>query len=328
MAKLKLKIPKKLRGNLWRITTIFLALVVLFLLSQKCPTTGMAVLSAKSVAEHTVDFINNYLLQGQKAKLLDYGEKNGMYWIKIRIGGNVYESYISKDGKLLFPSAINMEERSRLGGEERERVTCEDLPKAEKPVLRAFVVSYCPFGLQMMRILDEIIEEIPELREYIEVRYIGDIVEGNITSMHGPKEAMENLRQICIREEQEEKFWDYLACFMKKGETEKCLDEAGVDRSELRACMKDSERGIKYASEDFEMNRRFGISGSPTLVLNDEIVSEFDFGGRTAEAVKTIICCGFSDVPDFCSKELSTQEAARGFSETYAASSSSSPGRC
>jgi hypothetical protein len=30
---------------------------------------------------------------------------------------------------------------------------------------------------------------------------------GKIASMHGDEEAKENLRQICIREEQKDKYW-------------------------------------------------------------------------------------------------------------------------
>jgi len=328
--KLKIKLPKNIvKKNFWRIVSVVLSLALLVTLSQKGCLTGMSVYPVKKIAEDTVEYINDYLLQGQKAELLDYGERNGVVWIKIRIGGRIYDSYVSRDGKLLFPSAISLEEKPSLqAGETQEGDRCEQMPKKGKPVLRAFVVSYCPFGLQMMRILHKIVQEIPELKEYIEVRYIGHIVDGNVTSMHGEKEAMENLREICIREEQREKFWDYIGCFIKSGDTEGCLKEVGVDESKLKACMSDDQRGIKYAEEDFSLNRKFGISASPTLVLNDQEVSEFDFGGRTAEAVKTLLCCGFSKMPDFCSKQLSTEEAARGFSETYSMGTSGSRGRC
>ena len=67
----------------------------------------------------------------------------------------------------------------------------------------------------------------------------------------------------------------------------------------------------------------------PTLILNEKDVSEFDFGGRTAEAVKTVLCCGFNNQPSFCSQKLTTEQAASSFSETYNTSSdSSSSGNC
>ncbi|MDD5760712.1 MAG: hypothetical protein PHF45_01510, partial [Candidatus Pacebacteria bacterium] len=65
------------------------------------------------------------------------------------------------------------------------------------------------------------------------------------------------------------------------------------------------------------------ITGSPTLILNKENVSEFDFGGRTAEAVKTVICCGFNSTPDFCAKKLTEEQAETGFSPAYSTGATS-----
>jgi len=64
------------------------------------------------------------------------------------------------------------------------------------------------------------------------------------------------------------------------------------------------------------------------LILNGEKVSEFDFGGRTAEAVKNLLCCGFSEKPELCSKKLSETQAATGFSENYSSGDSSSDSSC
>jgi len=197
------------------------------------------------------------------------------------------------------------------------------MDKVDKPKLQAFVVSYCPFGLQMQRILAPVDGLLGEVAD-IEVRYIGDVVDGEITAMHGEEEADENHRQICIREEQEDKFWDYLVCFLKEGDTEGCLDTAGIDKNELSDCMSDPERGVAYAQEDFTLSNQYGVTGSPTMILNGKRVSEFDFGGRTAEAVKSMICCAFKDEPDVCSQKLDETQAATGFSETY--SSGGNPG--
>lgn len=199
--------------------------------------------------------------------------------------------------------------------------SCENVKKTDKPNLDAFVVSYCPFGLQMQRILVDV-KKLIEDKADITIRYIGSVENGQITAMHGEKEATENLRQICIREEQKDKFWAYIECFIKKGEFESCLTATNIDKVKLDECMKPNSKGIDYAKVDFELQNRYGVSGSPTLILNGNRVSEFDFGGRTSEAVKSLLCCGFTTQPDECSQELSTQQAATGFSETYSAGSS------
>ncbi len=195
--------------------------------------------------------------------------------------------------------------------------SCETLTKKDKPELEAFVVSYCPYGLQMQRILVPVQGLLKDTVD-IKVKYIGEIANGKITSMHGDQEAQENLKQICLREEQSDKFWVYLDCFMKaQGKSDACSDEAKVDKDKLKTCMTDSNKGLKYAQADFDASNKYGVTGSPTLILNGEKVSEFNFGGRTADAVKTMICCGMKSKAKECDTKLSTEQANTAFAATY-----------
>lgn len=272
-----------------------------------------------------VDFINKNLLQNATATLGEVTEESGVYKFKLSINDKEYDSYLTKDGKILFPQGISLVETTTTT--QPPKKTCEDIKKVEKPMLEAFVVSHCPFGLQMQRVLNEIVKEIPQLASYIKVEYMGEVKDGKIDSMHGEEEAEENLRQICIREEQSNNFWSYINCYIKEGKTEDCQKEAKIDTQKLTACMSDKNRGIAYAQKDFDRQNKFSVTGSPTLILNEEGASEFDFGGRTAEAVKTLLCCSFKEKPSFCTKALTTEQAATSFSKTYSQGSSSS-GSC
>lgn len=288
--------------------------------------------SPQQVAEKAINYINqNVLQQGTTASLVNVTEENGVYKFRLKIGENEYDSYVTKDGKLLFTEGINIEEKKPETSAEQPK-TCEDIKKSDKPLLEAFVVSNCPYGLQMQRVLYEAVKNIPSLEENIKVEYIGAIEGNKITSMHGDNEAQENLRQICIREEQADKYWSYIGCYIQKGGTEggtdSCLVSVNVDKTKLNACMTDTTKGLKYAKADFGSQTKYGVSGSPSLFLNGEKVSEFDFGGRTAEAVKTLLCCGFKTEPGTCSQKLTEDSAATGFSETYSQSSGSSGGSC
>lgn len=287
------------------------------------------ILSVQVAAEKTINYINNNLLSGgTTASLVSVSEENGLYKLKIKIAENEFDSYVTKDGKILFPNAgINLDSNPANPAASPTpaiKKTCEDLKKADKPIFEAFIVSGCPYGLQMQRILNEIDTNIPSLIGNIKVRYIGAIQDGKITSMHGDAEAQENLRQICIREEQGSKYWFYVACHIKKGDVDGCIVSANIDKDGLNSCMTDSNKGLKYAKTDFDLQGTYGVSGSPTLFLNGEQVSEFDFGGRTAEASKTLLCCGFTTKPAACSQKLSEDQAATSFSETYASSSGAS----
>jgi len=286
-------------------------------------------LSPQQVAENAINYINqNLLTEGTTASLVNVEEENGVYKFGLKIGDQEYDSYITKNGKLLFAEGIYLEEKSGApegeASPQEQKMTCEDIKKTDSPYLEAFVVSKCPYGLQMQRVLNEIIKNIPSLAGNIKVEYIGAVEGDKITSMHGDPEAQENLRQICLREEQSAKYWNYIDCHIKKGDVESCLATAGVNTGELTACINDSSRGLKYAKEDFSSQEKYKVTGSPTLFLNGEGVNESGFGGRTAEALKTLLCCGFETESDICAQKLTEDSAASGFSETYNQASGSS----
>jgi hypothetical protein len=67
-------------------------------------------LTAQQAAEKTINFINQYLVEpGITASLINAAEERGLYKISFKAGENEYHSYVTKDGKLLFFQAIDME---------------------------------------------------------------------------------------------------------------------------------------------------------------------------------------------------------------------------
>jgi len=304
------------------VAIISVSATVLFLKGKNTQKLNPS-LTSEEAAKKAIEFINKNILAGQgEATLVNVSEVSGLYKITLKINEREYPSFVTKDGKILFPEGgIEMEKFVAQNPTPQPKKTCEDLKKNEKPLLEAFVVSQCPFGLQMQRILNEIVKNIPSLAANIKVEYIGAIANGKITSMHGDEEAKENLRQICVREEQNDKYWSYIDCHIKEGKVNECLKSAGIDEGKLEECQKDPNRGLKYAQEDFKSEEKYKADASPTLILNGEAVSEFDFGGRTAEAVKTLLCCGFNQKPEFCNKKLTETQAAISLSPTYSGDS-------
>lgn len=260
-------------------------------------------------------------------------ETNGVYEFELSLGSGQqtqkYTSYITKDGKILFASGIKLDvlgEKTQAQPttqqNEPKKLTCNDLTKAETPMLTAFVVAKCPYGLQMQRLLKKTIDELPQIAGNLEVRYIGSIENGKVTSMHGEEEAQENLKQICIREEQKDKYWNYVSCYMQEGKSDECLKTAGIDADGLSSCLSDQNKGLKYAKVDFDLANKLNISSSPTLLLNDkQTVSEFDFGGRIPNAIKEIVKCGFEKAPNEFQKDLTKEAVASSFSKTVSGAS-------
>ncbi|MGC8651216.1 MAG: DsbA family protein [Minisyncoccia bacterium] len=319
------------------VVTILLVALLVGIGKTQTSFLGISFHPGQKVAQKTIDFINTKLLQGQTATLGEVKEVSGVYEFKLKLGTQEYTSFVTKDGKYLFTSGIDMTPSTSTpsttsAAAAAPKQTCADLAKTETPILEAFVVAKCPFGLQMERILGEIVKNIPEAAKYIKVEYMGSIVNGKAQSMHdsapGGEEATENMRQVCLREEQPNTFWNYVNCHIQKGEVNPCLTQAEVDVNKLNSCLTDSNKGLAYIKKDFENQDKYGVTGSPTLILNSKTVSEFDFGGRTAEAVKTVLCCGFKNQPSFCSQKLTTEQAATSFSPTYSTGGSANSGSC
>ena len=199
------------------------------------------------------------------------------------------------------------------------------VPKSKKPVVELFVMSYCPYGLQMEKAFLPAMELLKNKAD-ISVKYVSYI-------MHGEKEVAENTRQYCISKEQPTKYAAYLNCFFTAGQNDgkeadynKCLKSAGVNVSNLNNCYAkaDKEFGItakyndqaswlsgRYAIYPVHQteNSKYGVQGSPTLVING-VQSE---AGRTPEAIKQAICAAFTTPPSECNTTLPNTPFQAGF---------------
>jgi hypothetical protein len=149
--------------------------------------------------------------------------------------------------------------------------------------------------------------------------------------MHGKKEMEENLRQYCIQKEEKEKYLAYLGCFVKDGNTENCLKEAGIDQDKLNSCQSATDKEFKI-SENFkeegyppfnvhkDLNEKYRVRGSPTLVINDVVLNI----ERSPEKVKEAICNAFLNPPEECNQKLPEETASPGFGMATGSSSSGS----
>lgn len=325
MKKFHLKFLKHKKPSSFIVPVIIIALLVGVVMA-KMNRDRMVTLKTKTIPE-TVQKLGGTLAKDNPVS--NIRAESGLYAFDLNIdaGGTAkkFTSYITKDGKIFFTAGTKMSDLNKAPSpaaaqQAQPKLTCADVKKADTAKLTAYIVSNCPFGLQMQRVMNKAIGEQPALANVFDVKYIGTITDGKITSMHGDAEAQENLRQICIREEQKAKYWPYVACYMKEGKSDACLQEVGVNTTTLTACTGDAKRGLAFAQKDFDLASKYTIGSSPTLLVNDsQIVSEFDFGGRTADALKQVACCGSTTQGAFCSKELSKTEVATAFSLTDAA---------
>ena len=318
--------------NLYKLilTAILVAGISIFGTYFYLTRTKEKFLSPQEAAQNAINYINENLLQkGVTASLVDVVEENGLYKFRLKVGEQEFVSFVTKDGKILFPEeGINIEKKLT---QEETPTSTQEIQKTDKPDVKLFVMSYCPYGLEMEKSylpVYNLLKEKAEIGVYF-VNYI----------MHEKKEIDENLRQYCIQKEQKEKYYDYLGCFVKEGKFDDCLSQAQIDKTKMESCISKTDEQYKITSQyndkstwlngnypKFDvyddLNKKYGVQGSPTIVVNDAVV---DVSPRSPEKFKEVICQAFNSPPEECSQTLPDTTFSPGFGlET----SSGSGGQC
>jgi len=131
---------------------ILIAGTIFFVNSSSNKLEG--VLTAEVATNKVISFLNDSILQdGQTAESVETLEENGVYKVKFSVEGQEVEWMVSKDGKLLFPQVINIEEfvSATQGGDE-ETLTLGNFQKTNKevcsedgkPIVYFFGSATCP----------------------------------------------------------------------------------------------------------------------------------------------------------------------------------------
>lgn len=287
---------------------------------------------AKTKAE---DFINKFLMQsGSKATIKDITTEYGLYKLSIDITSDVVESYLSKDGKLFFPQALNIDEISAAkdsagasNSSDSSKIAAVT-KKSDKPVVELFVMSYCPYGTQIEKGILPVVETLGNKIDF-KLKFCN-------YAMHGEKELKENLTQYCIQKEDSKKLNSYLTCFLNSSDSASCLEEADVNTKSVNSCVSKTDKEFKimenfagkknyqgsYPSFDVEKadNEKYSVGGSPTLIINGEEIQS----NRDSASLLATICGAFNEQPDECQTSLSTAAPSAGFG--YGTTSGSTSG--
>jgi len=189
---------------------------------------------------------------------------------------------------------------------------------SNKPVIELFVMSYCPFGLQIEKGLITVLDTLNDSVNF-SVRFCG-------YAMHGRIEINEQLTQYCIQREHIDRYLPYLRCFLADGNTSGCLNMTGIGPTNLAGCIQSAD--IEYnITQNYnnqttwfagrfppfgiykEETERYGIYSSPTLLVNGTIVDT----NRDPKSLLETICAGFAARPASCDANLSDAMPTPGF---------------
>lgn len=284
--------------------------------------SGGRTISLKNATDLAMSFINNKLIQGDtKASLVDSKEENGVYRINIKIGEQQYASYITKNGKIFFPEGVEIPkdvsantDTSNTQGSQ----TQQDIEKRDKAEANLFIMSFCPYGNQAEELMIPVVDLLKgkadiKLHYVIYSNYQGGgpnyclDKENKYCSMHGIQEVNQDVRELCVQKYQGDKFWNFVkqinaSCTAQNVDTcwEGVASTTGIDTNKIKTCQK--KEAVTLLQNEVELGKKYGISGSPQLIINDV---EYQ-GNRSAEGFKAAICSGFNTAPSECSTTLST----------------------
>jgi hypothetical protein len=323
------KAMKSLSKNYWAISTLILA--TLFIVSLLTGgISGGATIGMDEAGQNVLNFANK---QGANAELLSIEDGESLYMVILSIDGQEVPVYVTKDGKTLVPQPIPLEEIETPTTNTQPTQTSAS-PKSDKPIVELFIMSHCPYGTQIEKGILPVVEVLKDKIDF-ELKFV-------YYAMHPTSgEVEEQLNQYCIQKDQNDKFTDYLTCFLEAGDGESCLDTIAIDKTKLTTCTEatDAEFNVlaNLADESSWLSGRFpkfdihkadndkySVGGSPTLIINGVQSSS----GRDSISLLNAICGAFNTAPGECDTEFETGSPTPGFGFSTTAASNNAAAGC
>jgi hypothetical protein len=312
---------KTITLNIWMITTVILAIALIFVLVSG---KSFNAINPEEASKKAVEWIKSYFAANGlnvEVKLINYSEsESGIYKFTIELksdlGTTTETYYVTKDGKLFLPQAFETEKL--FEAPVRENETKQQIEKTEKPIANAFIMSHCPFGIQFLKAYIPVIELLGNKAE-LNINFVNYI-------MHGKQELDDNMIIYCVQKNEKSKLTRFLRCFVESGNSSLCINSTGINKTLLNQCIKTTDEKFNITKlyedkstwlngyyprfpVDDELAKKYNVGGSPTFILNGKEISIT----RSANAIKEAICSSFKEIPPECNTTLSNITESTGF---------------
>jgi protein-disulfide isomerase len=306
----------------WKTTAIVLGVLLIASLVFNFSGGIGASISGDAAADRVEVFIKENV-QGVEVEVTEKTQENGLHKIELVMNGpqgpQPLTVYVTKDGTLMFPSAIPLTGSAIQQQVETAQQQVEStITKSDKPTVELFIMSHCPFGTQAEKGMLPVAELLGDNIDF-EIKFVN-------YAMHGEKEVNEQTRQYCIAQEQSDKYFDYLWSFLDSDDYAQALKDANIDETKLASCITITDKTYKITEllEDestwsggrfpqfnihADENTKYGVQGSPTLVINGKQVSS----ARDSASFLSTVCAAFNNAPEECEQELSSTAPSPGF---------------
>ena len=152
-----------------------------------------------------------------------------------------------KKGKMLFALALLILVVGAIGCTEvdkkDEKISENETVSADESVrIDLYVMSQCPYGLQVENVMPEVKEKLGDSLD-INIEFIGLEKDGKFNSLHGQPEIDGNMIQLCVKDTNPEKLIDFIVCQNENNprdlvaSIDKCAEKTGIDAAAIKELM-------------------------------------------------------------------------------------------
>ena len=195
-----------------------------------------------------------------------------------------------------------------------------------KPQVDFFVMSFCPYGNQAEELLKPVYDKLKGEADF-NPRYViytqgtdcyTDTDGTQYCSLHGGQELNQDVREMCVFNNDGEQAWFDFALAMNAQCTAQNADSCwqdvaksvGLDTDAIQSCF-DANK-LTYARQEYELNQKLGVTGSPTLFFEGQQYS----GSRTSNGYLAALCNGFDNKPAACNDVIAENTTAAAAAST------------
>jgi hypothetical protein len=281
----------------------------------------------EAAKEKVLSFIKDNLVQpGTDVQITKFEQDKSLYKLTLSVNKQEIIAYLTKDGSTFFPQAIDLNKKEDPAASQnaQPKAAAEAATKAAVPEVDLFVMSQCPYGVQAEKGILPVIQKLGSKVNF-KLKFVS-------YTLHGKKEFDENLNQYCIEKTQPASLVNYLNCYTVSGDSAACAITAKINKATVASCVSSTDSSLKLTEAfnsggqtppfavDKAENDKYGVQGSPTLVVNGTVLDS----GRDSASLMKAICSGFSTQPAECNATLSSTAPAAGFGSGTASGSASS----
>ncbi|MFA5953121.1 MAG: hypothetical protein WC812_00855 [Candidatus Pacearchaeota archaeon] len=302
----KLRPTQIIKKNPWVLISIILAILVILLIIANFSSIFKP--SGKSIGKNFVDFINS-----RGGTEIEYVSSSyfgsGLYEVIVSSEGSEIPVYLTKDGKYFVSIIAELSDSSNEGNSNDQ--TSDEIPTSDKPNVKLFVMSFCPYGNLAENTMYPVYNLLKGYVDF-EVHYIVSVEGNSVSSLHGQKEVDQNIRELCVKKNYgNDKFWNFVTAINEDcGSDGSCWENVsqtlGIDIQTIESCFENE--GLDLMKAEAEISDEYGVSGSPTMFINEvETTSVYSYGD--SEEYKGTICSAFNEVPSVCAQELTSTDS-------------------